>query len=91
MTEPKTIYKTLDDYELVEIRRKEREANQVMTINNEPLSAKQLNELIVSQSMTIDRLLTRNGEMVDALKRVRKLLKVRHYDQAMKMLDTVTG
>lgn len=75
MTEPKTIYKTLDDYELVEIRRKEREANHVMTINNEPLSAKQLNELIVSQSMTIDATLTRNGELVDALKRVQKLLQ----------------
>ena len=45
------------------------------TIDGQPLSTKQLHELIVSQSMTIDRLLTRNGELVDAFKRVQKLLQ----------------
>ena len=75
MTEPKQNYNTLNDYELAEIRRKEREANQTMTINGEPLSTEQLHELIVSQAMTIDATLTRNGELVDALKRVQKLLQ----------------
>jgi wyosine [tRNA(Phe)-imidazoG37] synthetase (radical SAM superfamily) len=40
------------------------------TINGEPLSTEQLHELIVSQAMTIDAALTRNGELVDALKRI---------------------
>jgi hypothetical protein len=62
-----------------------------ITINDEPLSTKQLHELIISQSMTIDAALTRQGELMDALKRVRKLLKVGHYNQAMKILDMVTG
>ena len=75
MTEPKQNYNTLNDYELAEIRRKEREANQTMTINGEPLSTEQLHELIVSQSMTIDAALTRNGELVDALKRVHEIFK----------------
>ena len=46
-----------------------------MTINSEPLSTKQLHELIVSQSMTIDAALTRQGELVDALKRIREYIK----------------
>lgn len=45
-----------------------------LIINNDTLSAQQLHELIVSQSMTIDVALTRNGELVDALKRIRDLL-----------------
>ena len=49
MSEPKPIYNTLDDNELAKIRE--------ATLNNEPLSTKQLHELITSQAMTIDRLL----------------------------------
>lgn len=49
MTEPKPIYNTLDDNELAKIGE--------ATLNNEPLSTKQLHELITSQAMTIDRLL----------------------------------
>ena len=49
MSEPKPIYNTLDDNELANIRE--------ATLNNEPLSTKQLHELITSQAMTIDRLL----------------------------------
>ena len=75
MTEPKQNYNTLNDYELAEIRRKEREANQTMTINGEPLSTEQLHELIVSQNMTIDAALTRNGELVDALKQLHEIFK----------------
>jgi len=62
-----------------------------LVMNNEPLSNKQLHEIIISQSMTIDAELMRQGELMDALKRVRKLLKVGHYNQAMNILDMVTG
>ena len=91
MTEPKQNYNTLNDYELAEIRRKEREANQTMTINGEPLSTEQLHELIVSQSMTIDAALTRNGELVDALKRVRKLLQEGKFYEAWHEINKVLG
>jgi hypothetical protein len=46
-----------------------------ITMNGEPLSTKQLHELIVSQSMTIDTALTRNGELVDALKQLHEIFK----------------
>ena len=49
VTEPKPIYNTLDNNELAKIHK--------ASINNEPLSTKQLHELITSQAMTIDRLL----------------------------------
>ena len=75
MTEPKPIYNTLNDYELAMIRQKEKTANQTITINGQPLSMKQLQELIVSQSMTIDAALTRQGELVDALKRIAEYKK----------------
>ena len=91
MTEPKQIYNTLNGYELAEIRRKEREANQTMTINGEPLSTEQLHELIVSQSMTIDAALTRNGELVDVLKRVRKLLQEGKFYEAWHEINKVLG
>jgi hypothetical protein len=45
------------------------------TMNGEPLTTEQLHELIVSQAMTIDKALTRNGELVDALKRVHEIFK----------------
>ena len=91
MTEPKQNYNTLNDYELAEIRRKEREANQTMTINGEPLSTEQLHELIVSQAMTIDATLTRNGELVDALKRVQKLLQEGKFYEAWHEINKVLG
>jgi hypothetical protein len=62
-----------------------------LTMNSEPLSSKQLHEFIVSQSMTIDRLLTRNGEMVDAMKRVRQLLSQNKPLSAIEILDKVLG
>ena len=49
VSEQKPIYYTLDDNELYKLRK--------ITINGEPLSTKQLHELITSQAMTIDRLL----------------------------------
>jgi len=67
MTEPKPIYNTLDDNELAKIHK--------ASINGEPLSTEQLHELIVSQSMTIDTALTRNGELVDALKQLHEIFK----------------
>ena len=41
-----------------------------MNMNNEPLSTKQLHEIIVSQSMTIDRLLTDKGHYMDVMKKL---------------------
>ena len=41
-----------------------------MTMNSEPLTNKQLHELIVSQSMTIDRLLTDKGHYMDVMKKL---------------------
>ena len=61
------------------------------TINGEPLSTKGLHELIVSQSMTIDAALTKNGELVDALKRVRQLIQLGDYMQAMAIITMVLG
>ena len=80
MTEPKLIYNTLNDYELAAIRRKEREANQTMTINGEPLSTKALHEIIVSQSMTIDRLLGEVGRLNDENKKLKLSVE---YDEAL--------
>ena len=89
MTESKPIYNTLNDYELAEIRCKKREANQTMTINGQPLTNKQLHELIISQSMTIDAALTKNGELVDALKRVQKLLQEGKFYEAWHEINKV--
>ena len=80
MTEPKPIYNTLNDCELAMIRKKEREANHTMIINGNPMSAKQLHEIIVSQSMTIDRLLTEIGRLNDENKRL--MLSI-EYDEAL--------
>lgn len=60
-----------------------------ITINGEPLSTKQLYEIITSKNTTIDTTLTRNGELINTLKHIRKLLKVGHYDQAMEILDEI--
>ena len=62
-----------------------------ITMNGEPLSTEQLHELIVSQSMTIDAALTRNGELVDALKRVRKLLQEGKFYEAWHEINKVLG
>ena len=40
------------------------------TINSEPLSTKQLHEIIVSQSMTIDRLLADKCHYMDVMKKL---------------------
>ena len=45
-----------------------------LTINSEPLSTKQLHELIVSQSMTIDRLLGEVGRYRSVLAEIVELL-----------------
>ena len=66
MTEPKPIYNTLDDNELAKIHK--------ASINGEPLSTKQLHELIVSQSMTIDRLLGEVGRYRSVLTEIVELL-----------------
>ena len=71
MTEPKPIYNTLDDNELAKIHK--------ASINGEPLSTEQLHELIVSQSMTIDRLLGEVGRYRAALEQMRKQYKKGHY------------
>jgi flagellar biosynthesis regulator FlbT len=62
-----------------------------LTMNSEPLSSKQLHEFIVSQSMTIDATLTRNGELVDALKRVQKLLQEGKFYEAWIEINKVLG
>ena len=61
------------------------------TMDGEPLTTEQLHELIVSQSMTIDTALTRNGELVDALKRVRKLLQEGKFYEAWHEINKVLG
>jgi hypothetical protein len=96
MTEPKSIYDDGtcgfgDNIPDVGVVKWDNPEIGYITMNGEPLSTEQLHALIVSQSMTIDAALTRQGELMDALKRVRKLLKVGHYNQAMKILDMVTG
>jgi hypothetical protein len=58
-------------------------------MNGESLSTKQLYEIITSQNIRNDTTLTRNGELINTLKHIRKLLKVGHYDQAMKILDEI--
>ena len=60
-------------------------------MNGEPLSTEQLHELIVSQSMTIDTALTRNGELVDALKRAQKLLQEGKFYEAWNEINKVLG
>lgn len=49
------------------------------TINNEPLSTKQLHEVIVSQALTIDRLLGEVGRYRAALKEIE--LAVEEYEK----------
>ena len=49
------------------------------TMNGEPLTTEQLHELIVSQSMTIDRLLGEVGRYRAALEQMRKQYKKGHY------------
>jgi len=61
------------------------------TINGEPLTTEQLHELIVSQAMTIDKALTRNGELVDAFKRVQKLLQEGKFYEAWNEINKVLG
>ena len=66
-------------------------AKSPITINGEPLSTEQLHELIVSQAMTIDKALTRNGELVDAFKRVQKLLQEGKFYEAWHEINKVLG
>jgi len=75
MTEPKPIW--IADYS--------------PSINGEPLSTKQLHEVIISQSMTIDACLTTIGELTDALKRVRKLLQSGEFYNAWHEINEVLG
>lgn len=49
------------------------------SLNGEPLSTKQLHEVIVSQSMTIDRLLGEVGRYRAAMEQMRKQYKKGHY------------
>ena len=58
-----------------------------LTINGEPLSTKQLYEIITSQNIRNDTSLIRIDELMNTLKHIRKLLKVGHYNKAMKILD----
>jgi hypothetical protein len=50
-----------------------------LTLNGEPLSTKQLHEVIISQSMTIDRLLGEVGRYRAAMEQMRKQYKKGHY------------
>ena len=56
------------------------------TINGEPLSTEQLREFIISQSMTIDRLLALNDEMIDALKKI-AIYRIDDHDQEWEQDD----
>ena len=62
-----------------------------LTMNSEPLSTKQLHEIITAQSGTIDVAMTKIGELVDAMKRIREmLLKCKFYEawiEINKVLD----
>lgn len=58
-------------------------------INGEPLSNKQLYEIITSKNITIDATFIRIDELMNTLKHIRKLLKVGHYNKAMKILDEI--
>lgn len=60
-----------------------------LTINGEPLSTKQLHEIITSQNIRNDTSLTQIDELMNTLKHIRKLLKVGHYDKVMKILDKI--
>ena len=62
MTEPKPIYNTLDDNELAKIRE--------ATLNNEPISTKQLHEIITAQNMTIDRLLDDKSHYMEVVRKL---------------------
>ena len=81
MTEPKPTYHDIDEFiksatlsfdhnVQVVIWDDPSTANKVLSINSEPLSTKQLHELIISQSMTIDRLLTDKGHYMDVMKKL---------------------
>ena len=60
-------------------------------MNGEPLSTKALHEIIVSQSMTIDATLTRQGELVDALKQSQKLLQEGKFYEAWYEINKALG
>lgn len=58
------------------------------TINNEPLSTKQLHELITSQAMTIDRLLGEVGRLRTLVRDVYKTIEYReNVAEALNMLE----
>ena len=104
MTEPKPIYKMSEKTignQLAEklwelIMKKEYpelmedcEPKSTHIINGEPLSVEKLREIIISQSMAIDRILTRQGEFVDAIKLIRELLRRGKYMQIIEIVDKV--
>ena len=65
MTEPKPQWEGLYDVGASSTNAPDYVTKFTGTINGEPLSTEQLHELIVSQSMTIDRLLTEIGRLND--------------------------
>ena len=70
MTEPKPIW--IADYS--------------PSINGEPLSTKQLHEVIVSQSMTLDRLLGEVGRYRAAMERIKAHLIQGEWIEAMAII-----
>ena len=62
-----------------------------MTMNSEPLTNKQLHELIVSQSMTIDRLLGDKGQYIAVLRDVNECIERGAYNKAKIIIKDVLG
>ena len=50
-----------------------------LTINGEPLSTKQLYEIITSQNIRNDQALIKNGELISALKKIQDLVNGTYY------------
>ena len=64
MTETKPIYK------MVEKILDKKIESMTLSINGEPLSTKQLHEIIISQNMTIDRLLDDKSHYMDVVQKL---------------------
>ena len=84
MSEPRPIYNTLSDNDMAKIRK--------ATINGEPLSTKQLHELITSQAMTIDRLYGEVGRYRKVLTEIVWLLeRTRRFSAMWKARKALEG
>jgi len=58
-----------------------------LTINGEPLSTKQLHEIITSKNITIDKLLTDRNDHVNALQNIYDCLERKAYNKAKIIIE----